>query len=65
MAIDMMAHCGYSFQWYESLSKVFDTTLNHDHHHEKFKPNYGVYLSIWDHLFDTFEQPRQGKGPPE
>lgn len=41
---------GFSRHW---LGKWFNTSVNHNQHHQYFKGNYGLYFTFWDKLMGT------------
>ncbi len=54
---NVLGHLGYELypkgankHW---LGKWFNTSTNHNMHHEYFKGNYGLYFTIWDRLMGT------------
>lgn len=54
---NVLGHVGYELypkgankHW---LGKWFNTSTNHNMHHEYFKGNYGLYFTIWDRLMGT------------
>lgn len=52
-SIDLLSHVGFQIPLYERLRWIVGTTAHHDYHHQHFKPNYSVYLSVWDSLRGT------------
>ena len=35
------------------LFKWFNTSVNHNMHHQYFKGNYGLYFTFWDNIMQT------------
>jgi sterol desaturase/sphingolipid hydroxylase (fatty acid hydroxylase superfamily) len=35
------------------VGKWFNTSVNHNMHHQYFRGNYGLYFTFWDRIFDT------------
>ncbi len=44
---------GFSRHW---LGKWFNSSVNHNMHHQYFKGNYGLYFTFWDKLMGTTQQ---------
>ena len=42
-------------KWGQWLSKWFIGAAHHDHHHRKFKVNFGLYFTFWDRWMKTEE----------
>jgi len=60
--IDLLSHVGFDIPVYERLRWIVGTTAHHDYHHQHFKPNYCVYLSLWDTLLGTScARPQRGE----
>ncbi|MEO5890464.1 MAG: sterol desaturase family protein [Ferruginibacter sp.] len=59
---------GFNKHW---LGKWFNTSVNHNMHHQHFKGNYGLYFTFWDRMMNTmqkdyderFENVTSGHGP--
>jgi sterol desaturase/sphingolipid hydroxylase (fatty acid hydroxylase superfamily) len=39
-----------------ALGRLFNKSAYHNHHHRAFRANYGLYTTIWDRLFGTFDE---------
>ena len=49
-----MQHSGYEFPWNPMQLIPFVSDATHHHfHHKANVGNYGVFFTVWDHLFDT------------
>ncbi|MBC7888188.1 MAG: sterol desaturase family protein [Ferruginibacter sp.] len=44
---------GFNKHW---LGKWFNTSVNHNMHHQYFKGNYGLYFTIWDRVMNTLQK---------
>lgn len=44
---------GFNKHW---LGKWFNTSVNHNMHHQYFKGNYGLYFTFWDRLMNTMQE---------
>jgi sterol desaturase/sphingolipid hydroxylase (fatty acid hydroxylase superfamily) len=38
------------------IGKWFNTSVNHNMHHQYFKGNYGLYFTYWDRLMGTMHK---------
>lgn len=43
---------GFNKHW---LGKWFNTSVNHNMHHQYFKGNYGLYFTFWDRVMHTMQ----------
>ncbi|MBK6635031.1 MAG: sterol desaturase family protein [Chitinophagaceae bacterium] len=44
---------GFNRHWF---FKWFNTSVNHNMHHQYFKGNYGLYFTWWDRLMNTMHR---------
>ncbi|MEO7534289.1 MAG: sterol desaturase family protein [Ferruginibacter sp.] len=44
---------GFNKHW---LGKWFNTSVNHNMHHQYFKGNYGLYFTFWDRVMNTMQK---------
>ncbi len=44
---------GFNKHW---LGKWFNTSVNHNMHHQYFKGNYGLYFTFWDRVMNTLQK---------
>ena len=44
---------GFNRHWF---FKWFNTSVNHNMHHQYFKENYGLYFTYWDRLMNTLHK---------
>lgn len=55
--INVYGHLGYEImpKWYYRswLFEIFNSSVHHNLHHEKFDGNYGLYFRIWDRIMGT------------
>ena len=55
--INIYGHCGYEVcpkNLLGSVGKVLVTGVMHNHHHMLARDNYGLYTTLWDRVFKTF-----------
>ncbi|WP_291726109.1 sterol desaturase family protein [Bernardetia sp.] len=54
---NVYGHLGFEIvpKWfrYSWLFEIFNTSVHHNLHHEKFKGNYGLYFRFWDRVMNT------------
>ncbi|CAN5793307.1 sterol desaturase family protein [soil metagenome] len=43
------------------VGKWFNTSVNHNMHHQYFKGNYGLYFTFWDRIFKTTQKDYDGQ----
>jgi len=57
LLFSVYGHLGYEIapKWFRHsvLFEVFNTSVHHNIHHEKFKGNYGYYFRFWDRVMGT------------
>jgi sterol desaturase/sphingolipid hydroxylase (fatty acid hydroxylase superfamily) len=54
MLISVYGHAGFELRAGKSpIMHIFNTAIHHHQHHRYVKYNFGIYLSIWDKLFNT------------
>lgn len=44
---------GFNKHW---IGKWFNTSVNHNMHHQYFKGNYGLYFTFWDRVMNTIQK---------
>lgn len=44
---------GFNKHW---MGRWFNTSVNHNMHHQYFKGNFGLYFTFWDRVFKTFRE---------
>ncbi len=55
--INVYGHLGFEIapKWFRNsfFFEIFNTSVHHNVHHEKFNGNYGLYFRIWDRMMGT------------
>ena len=49
---------GFNRHW---LGKWFNTSVNHNMHHQYFNGNYGLYFTFWDRIMNTLQKDYDGR----